>query len=188
MKGIITLIDCHVYCFTFASGAIADEALKLTGPESVAQLEFRELENNKLLISAYDRDGNPVLNLTKDDFTVSRDGKMAQILSLDPLATSQEVSLNIVMVVDNSFSMKMRNAIQPVLSAMENVFKILRPIDNVTLIVFQDQNTMPFGNRNLHVNWKQSSNVDELRAFLKDSFDQGLTEKTYLLKRCWPAS
>jgi outer membrane protein OmpA-like peptidoglycan-associated protein len=98
------------------------------------------------------------------------------------LATNQEVSLNIVMVVDNSFSMKMRNAVQPVLSAMENVFKILRPIDNVTLIVFQDQNTMSFGNHNLHVNWKQSSNVDELRAFLKDSFDQGLTEKTYLFE------
>jgi outer membrane protein OmpA-like peptidoglycan-associated protein/Mg-chelatase subunit ChlD len=156
--------------------------LKLTGPESVAQLEFRELENNKLLISAYDRDGNPVLNLTKDDFTVSRAGKMARILSLDPLALSEEVGLNIVMVVDNSFSMRMRNAIQPVLSAMENIFKILRPIDNVTLIVFQDQNTMPFGDRNLHVNWKQSSNVDELRAFLKDSFDQGLTEKTYLFE------
>jgi outer membrane protein OmpA-like peptidoglycan-associated protein/Mg-chelatase subunit ChlD len=182
MKGIITLIVAMCIAFTFASGAMADEALKLTGPESVAQLEFRELENNKLLISAYDLGGNPVLNLTKDDFTVSRDGKMAQILSLDPLATSQEVSLNIVMVVDNSFSMKMRNAVQPVLSAMENVFKILRPIDNVTLIVFQDQDTMPFGNRNLHVNWKQSSNVDELRTFLKDSFDRGLTEKTYLFE------
>jgi outer membrane protein OmpA-like peptidoglycan-associated protein/Mg-chelatase subunit ChlD len=182
MKGIITLIGAMCIALTLASGAMADEALKLTGPESVAQLEFRELENNKLLISAYDRDGNPVLNLTKDDFTVSRAGKMARILSLDPLALSQEVSLNIVMVVDNSFSMKMRNAIQPVLLAMENIFKILRPIDNVTLIVFQDRNTMPFGDRNLHVNWKQSSNVEELRAFLKDSFDQGLTEKTYLFE------
>lgn len=182
MKGIITLIGAICIALTLASGAMADEGLKLTGPESVAQLEFRELANNKLLISAYDRDANPVLNLTKDDFTVSRGEKMAQILSLDPLATSQEVSLNIVMVVDNSFSMKMRNAVQPVLSAMENVFKILRPIDNVTLIVFQDRNTMPFGNRNLHVNWKQSSNVDELRAFLKNSFDQGLTEKTYLFE------
>lgn len=182
MKRIITLIGAMCIALSLASGAIADEALKLTGPESVSQLEFRELENNKLLISAYDHDGNPVLNLTKDDFTVSRAGKMARILSLDPLALSQEVSLNIVMVVDNSFSMKMRNAIQPVLSAMENIFKILRPIDNVTVVVFQDQNTMPFGDRNLHVNWKQSSNVDELRAFLKDSFDQGLTEKTYLFE------
>jgi outer membrane protein OmpA-like peptidoglycan-associated protein len=182
MKKIITLMTVMCVAFIFVSGAIADEALILTGPEPVTQLDFKELENNKLLVSAYDRDGNPVLNLTKDDFTVSRDGKMAQILSLEPLATSQEVSLNIVMVVDNSFSMKMRNAIQPVLSAMENVFKILRPIDNVTLIVFQDRNTMPFGNRNLHVNWKQSSDVDELRAFLKDSFDRGLTEKTYLFE------
>ena len=182
MKRIITLIASTCFALTIVSGAIADEVLKLTGPESVAQLDFKELENNKLLISAYDRDGNPVLNLTKDDFSVSRGEKMALISALEPLATNQEVSLNIVMVVDNSFSMKMRNAVQPVLSAMENVFKILRPIDNVTLIVFQDQNTMSFGDHNLHVNWKQSSNVDELRAFLKDSFDQGLTEKTYLFE------
>ncbi len=182
MKRIIMLIAAICFALTIVSVAIADEVLKLTGPESVAQLDFKELENNKLLISAYDRDGNPVLNLTKDDFSVSRGEKMALISALEPLATNQEVSLNIVMVVDNSFSMKMRNAVQPVLSAMENVFKILRPIDNVTLIVFQDQNTMPFGDHNLHVNWKQSSNVDELRAFLKDSFDQGLTEKTYLFE------
>jgi len=182
MKRIIMLIAAICFALTIVSVAIADEVLKLTGPESVAQLDFKELENNKLLISAYDRDGNPVLNLTKDDFTVSRGEKMALISALEPLATNQEVSLNIVMVVDNSFSMKMRNAVQPVLSAMENVFKILRPIDNVTLIVFQDQNTMPFGDHNLHVNWKQSSNVDELRVFLKDSFDQGLTEKTYLFE------
>ena len=182
MKRIITLIASTCFALTIVSGAIADEVLKLTGPESVAQLDFNELENNKLLISAYDKDGNPVLNLAKDDFTVSRGEKTALISALEPLATNQEVSLNIVMVVDNSFSMKMRNAVQPVLSAMENVFKILRPIDNVTLIVFQDQNTMAFGNHNLHVNWKQSSNVDELRAFLKDSFDQGLTEKTYLFE------
>ncbi len=182
MKRIIMLIAAICFALTIVSVAIADEVLKLTGPESVAQLDFKELENNKLLISAYDRDGNPVLNLTKDDFTVSRGEKMALISALEPLATNQEVSLNIVMVVDNSFSMKMRNAVQPVLSAMENVFKILRPIDNVTLIVFQDQNTMSFGDHNLHVNWKQSSNVDELRVFLKDSFDQGLTEKTYLFE------
>jgi hypothetical protein len=163
-------VRCFGYCIV--SGAIADESLKLTGPESVTQLDFKELENNKLLISAYDRDGIPVLNLTKDDFTLSRDGKMARILSLESLATSQEVSLNIIMVVDNSYSMKMRNAIQPVLAAMENIFKILRPIDNVTVIVFQDRNTVSFGDRKLHVNWKQSSDVDELRFFLKNSFDE----------------
>jgi Mg-chelatase subunit ChlD len=180
MKKIITLIILTCGALTLVSGAIADEVLKLTGPESVSQLDFKELENNKLLISAYDRDGIPVLNLTKDDFTLSRNEKVARILSLESLATSQEVSLNIIMIVDNSYSMKMRNAIQPVLEAMENILKNLRPIDNVTVIVFQDRNTVSFGDRKLHVNWKQSSDVDELRDFLKNSFDKGLTEKTYL--------
>ena len=182
MKKIITFIASIFTVLTFLSVTSADEVLRLTGPESVNQLDFNQLENNKLLVGAYDRDGNPVLNLTKDDFTVFHGDRMAQILSLDPLSMSQEVSLNIVMVVDNSFSMKMRNAVQPVLQAMDNVFKIVRPIDNVTLIVFNDRNTLPFGNLNLHVNWKQSSDVDELRAFMHDSFDRGLTEKTYLFE------
>jgi outer membrane protein OmpA-like peptidoglycan-associated protein/Mg-chelatase subunit ChlD len=182
MKKIIMPMIAIGAALLFASGAMADETLMLTGPEVVHQLEFKELENNRLLVSAYDHDGNPVLNLTENDFSVSRNGKMAQILSLEPLATSQEISLNIVMVVDNSFSMKRRNAIQPVLSAMENIFKILRPIDNVTVVVFQDRNPMSFGDRKLHVNWQQSSDIDQLRAFLKNSFDQGLTEKTYLFE------
>ena len=182
MKKIITFIASIFTVLTFLSVTSADEVLRLTGPESVNQLDFNQLENNKLLVGAYDHDGNPVLNLTKYDFTVFHGDRMAQILSLDPLSMSQEVSLNIVMVVDNSFSMKMRNAVQPVLQAMDNVFKIVRPIDNVTLIVFNDRNTLPFGNLNLHVNWKQSSDVDELRAFMHDSFDRGLTEKTYLFE------
>ena len=182
MKKIVTFIVSISFALTVVSGAGADNSLKLTGPESVVQLDFKELEINKMLIGAYDQDGNPVLNLTKEDFTVSRGQKTAKILSLAPLSMSQEVSLNIVMVVDNSYSMKMRNAIQPVLTAMENIFKILRPIDNVTVIVFQDLNTTPFGNLNLHVNWKQSSDIDELKAFLIESFNRGLTEKTYLFE------
>jgi outer membrane protein OmpA-like peptidoglycan-associated protein len=180
MKKIITLINAMFFSLILVSVSLADEVVKLTGPDSVAQLDFKELENDKLLISAYDHEGKPVLDLTKDDFLVTRNGKIAQILSLEPLATSEEVSLNIVMVVDNSYSMKMRNAVQPVLSAMENILSILRPIDSVTVIVFQDRATMPFGDRRLHVQSIQSSNVDELRAFLRDSFDRGLTEKTYL--------
>jgi outer membrane protein OmpA-like peptidoglycan-associated protein len=180
MKKIITLITAMFFSLIWVSGSMADEAVKLTGPDSLAQLDFKELENDKLLISAYDHEGKPVLDLTKDDFLVTRNGIIARILSLEPLATSEEVSLNIVMVVDNSYSMKMRNAVQPVLSAMENILSILRPIDSVTVIVFQDRATLPFGDRRLHVQSMQSSNVDELRAFLRESFDRGLTEKTYL--------
>ena len=180
MKKIISLMIVMCVIFAFIPEVNSQEALRVVGPESAPRIEFKELENNKLLVSASDQNGNPVLNLTKDDFMVSRNGKNAQILSLEPLATSKEVSLNIVLVVDNSFSMKMRNAVQPVLTAMENIFKIIRPIDNVSLIVFQDRNTISLGNRDLHVKYKQSSNIEELRSFLVDSYNRGLTEKTYL--------
>lgn len=165
---------------TFVSGAHCQETIKVTGPEILSSIDVKELEDSKLLISAFDSQGDPILNLKKEDFTLSRNGKTGQILSLEPLATSQKVSLNIVMVVDNSFSMKLRNAVKPALSAVENIFSIVRPIDNVTIIVFQDRDTTQFDNRNLHVKIKQSSDVEELRSFLTESFHRGLTEKTYL--------
>jgi outer membrane protein OmpA-like peptidoglycan-associated protein/Mg-chelatase subunit ChlD len=182
MKKCIPLMMVMVMSitFTFISGAHCREIIRVTGPEIVSSIEVKELEDSKLLVSAFDSQGNPVLDLKKEDLTVSRNEKIAQILSLEPLATSQKVSLNIVMVVDNSFSMKLRNAVKPALSAVENIFSIVRPIDNVTIIVFQDRDTTQFGNRNLHVKIKQSSDVEELRSFLNESFDRGLTEKTYL--------
>lgn len=180
MKKSIPLMMVMFVALTFVSGAHCQETIKVTGPEIVSSIDIRELEDSKLLVSAFDSQGNPVLDLKKEDFTVSRNGKTGQILSLEPLATSQKVSLNIVMVVDNSFSMKLRNAVKPALSAVENVFSIVRPIDNVTIIVFQDRDTTRFDNRNLHVKIKQSSDVEELRSFLTESFHRGLTEKTYL--------
>ncbi|MBL0712563.1 MAG: OmpA family protein [Desulfosarcina sp.] len=149
-------------------------------PPGAAEFSYKKLDNNRLLISASDSEGNPLRNLTSEDFVLMHEGKQAQILSVEPLETSKDVSLNIVMVVDNSASMKRRNAIKPILKAMENFYKIIRPIDNITLVVFSDRDTIPFGDYRLHVKVKQSNRIEELRAFLETGFDSGLTAKTVL--------
>ena len=96
------------------------------------------------------------------------------------------MSLNIVLVVDNSASMKQRRAVDSILGAMENIYKIMRPIDNITLIVFDDDQTQTFDGKPLHVTVKQSNQPDELRTFLRESLTAGSRLKLSFMKACWP--
>ncbi|NIV99012.1 hypothetical protein GWN26_07600, partial [Candidatus Saccharibacteria bacterium] len=67
--------------------------------------------------------------LKPEDFVIKSGKKEAQILSIEALETSESVPLNIVLVVDNSYSMKDRRAVKPLLAALGEFFNSLRPID-----------------------------------------------------------
>jgi outer membrane protein OmpA-like peptidoglycan-associated protein len=88
--------------------------------------------------------------------------------------------LNIVFVVDNSFSMKERRAVEPLLTAMDEFFKTVRPIDNIHLVVFDDHPAMKVDRYNLHTKTFKSSEISKLRNFLKESLELRSTGKTYL--------
>ena len=164
----------------FAGPGLCQEDFEIQKPETVQELSYQRIAPGKLLISVSDSDGNPVRGLTARDFVFLRNGKEARILGVETLETSQDVSLNIVLVVDNSASMKQRGAVESILAAMENVYKIMRPIDNISAVVFNDKETQTFDGKPLHVTVKQSNRPDDMRAFLQESFDSGLTAKTVL--------
>ncbi len=175
------LIGLQVVLFAgllLAMPARAQEALEVVAPAGAVEFSYQQLEANKLLISAADAEGKPLRDLTIEDFVLRRAGKQAQVLAAEPLETSKDVSLNIVMVVDNSASIRRRRAVEPIIRAMENLYAIIRPIDNITVVVFSDDETMAFGDYNLHVRMKQSNRIEELRAFIQESFDDNLTNKT----------
>jgi outer membrane protein OmpA-like peptidoglycan-associated protein/Mg-chelatase subunit ChlD len=156
-------------------------ALEILGPENATQLTYQTMEEGKLLVSVTDADNAPIKGLTLQDFTIRRGIKAAKIISVDPLATSKEVPLNIVMVVDNSNSMQHRNAVAPLLSALEAFYKTLRPIDQVTAVVFDEKKTVTVNGRPLHARVLQTNDVNHLRGFLSQSLSSGLTEGTYLM-------
>ena len=156
------------------------EAVEVLPPAGAVDFNYQWLDSDKLLISVADSEGRPLRNLTIEDFVVMREGKRAQILSAEPLETNTDVSLNIVMVIDNSASMRRRNAVKPIIQAMENLYAIMRPIDKITVVVFSDRETTAFGDYNLHVKLKQSNQIEALRAFVQESFARGLTDKTVL--------
>ena len=127
--------------FILTSGAyvgacFAAEELQVGTPGLQTKITFQSTAEDKLLVSALDEEANPVKGLTPGDLVITRGKKKAEILTVEPFETSKEIGLNIVLVVDNSFSMKERRAIKPLLAAMEEFFKIVRPIDNVQLVVF----------------------------------------------------
>ena len=96
------------------------------------------------------------------------------------MATSKEVGLNIVLVVDNSASMRKRKAIWPLLEALESFYQFVRPIDNISIVVYDDRQTVAIDDHQLHAKVFQSNDVDSLRNLVNDRMNRELTSGTYL--------
>ncbi len=161
---------------------IGQDALQIKLSPSVSSFDYKVLGDNKLLVTTRDRDGNPVRNLTTSDFSIMAGNRNTRIVSVETMETSLDVGLNIVLVADNSLSMRHRRAVDAALLAMESILRKLRPIDTVSVVVFQDDNTIPLGGRDLHVQTIQSNNPIDLRRFLAESYDRGLTHRTFLFE------
>ncbi len=174
---------CLIFVLTFGfyfSNCFAAEGLQVLMPEVKGKLTYQITGDNKVIVSALDGENNPIKGLTTEDFLIELNGKKARIVSVDSLEAIEKVSLNIVLVVDNSLSMKRREAAEPLLSALEELFKIVRPIDNIHMVVFDDNRGLKVGDRMLHAKTFHSDSVPELREFITQSFNRGLTSGTYL--------
>jgi outer membrane protein OmpA-like peptidoglycan-associated protein/Mg-chelatase subunit ChlD len=162
------------------SNCYAEENLQVLIPDLEATITFQTFGEGKILASVLDAEDNPIRGLEAEDFIVQSGIKKAKILSVEPLETSKELPLNIVLVVDNSFSMRERQAVKPLLSALEEFFKTVRPIDNIHVVVFAKDQTMKVEEYSLHTKTLRSSEASELRDFLTNAFGQGVTSRTYL--------
>jgi outer membrane protein OmpA-like peptidoglycan-associated protein len=165
-----------IYCAT----CLAAQKIEVLIPDHKAKLAFQAIDDKSLLVTVSDEENNPVRGLEVDDFVIQSGRKKAKIVSVEPLERSEFVPLNIVLVIDNSFSMRERRAIKPLLAAMDEFFKTLRPIDNVSIVVFDDERGMKAKAYNLHAKAYRSSFIPEQKKFLKEAFDRGLTSRTYL--------
>ena len=135
---------------------------------------------NQIVVSVLDPAGNPILGLQPKDFVLGQGIRKARILSAEPMASTQVLPLNLVLVIDNSFSMHERQAIQPLLAALDELLKDVRPIDTIYAVVFSDTETRSAGGRTLNVRTFRSNAFSELKAFFAGAFDRGITTKTYL--------
>ena len=137
-KATFYIIFVLIYGLYFPN-CFAGEDFKVLIQDGKARLTYQVTGVNMVMVSALDAENNPVRGLKPEHFVIKKDGKKARVLSVEPLEATEKVSLNIVLVVDNSLSMKKREAVEPLMSALEEFFKIVRPIDNVHVVVFDDK-------------------------------------------------
>jgi outer membrane protein OmpA-like peptidoglycan-associated protein/Mg-chelatase subunit ChlD len=148
-------------------------------PGAIVNVE-REIDDGKVLLSVSDAAKKPMFGLNISDFVVTKDGRTAKITSVQPVAESLDVPRNIVLVLDNSDSMRQRNAVEPLLAGVDELLKIVRPIDKVHIVVFSNKGEINMGGRNLRVRTFTSNQIAELKNFVADVYDEGITSKTVL--------
>ena len=165
---------------TVFAAAQTDVKVSTTKPGAKLTVE-KALSEGRLLVSVDDAKKQPVLGLGIQDFSLACKDAKGRVIAVQSLSEVVDVPLHIVIVLDNSYSMYERNAIKPLLEGLDRVLTLVRPIDKVELVVFDEKLTTKNGNRNLRVQTFTSSNPDELRAFAKKSYSlQKLTAGTYL--------
>ncbi len=120
---------------------------------------------------------------------MSKGGKQGRVVSVQSVAEVQDVPVSIVLVLDNSFSMHERNAVKELLSGVDKVLKVVRPIDQVHMVVFAKKGTTKVGDRNLNVQTFKSSNVNQLRDFANKAYSRRRRPRGPCSTRgCWPVS
>ena len=179
MKKIFFTI-CVMLGFFYLVNCLAAEEFQVQIPGRAVNLTYQVIDDNRLLVAAKDAENNPIKGLNVEDFVVKRGIKKAKIQSVETLETSEFVPLNIVLVIDNSFSMKERRAVKPLLAALDEFFKTVRPIDNVHLVVFNNKGTIQIKDYRLHAQSFHSGFTPQLKQFITEAFDSGLTGTTFL--------
>ncbi len=164
----------------FCIAAMSAGEVQVFGPSSADRVMIHSSDKNRAVVSVLDANDKPIAGLQTTDFAVQRGSRSGKILSVSPFEVAEETPLNVVLVVDNSFSMEKRNAVQPLLGALEEFYKTIRPIDNIHAVVFDDTNTISVRGKTVNAKAFQSNDPNALRTFFNQGFSQGLSRKTYL--------
>lgn len=169
------------FFFVAASASVADEgAVEVSVSQPGATVEIaRLLEEGKLLVRVVDQEKRAVLGLGMDEFSVRQGGITAQIISVQTLAESKEVPRHICLVLDNSYSMVERKAVEPLLAGVGELLETIRPIDEVHIVVFDMERTVKMGGRRLHVETFTSKSPQELKEFVTKAYSR-ITYQTVL--------
>ena len=178
------LIILSFWVFASSLNAAENQALHVSVGKPGADVNVeRIVEDGKLVVSVDDAQEKPLFGLGLSDFIIEMAGRKAKVTAVQPFDESFDVPLNIVLVLDNSYSMKERNAIEPLKAAVDELFKLFRPIDRVSLVVFDKRNTISVNGQPLHVSLLKTSSSDAMRGFLEEAYSEtNITYETWLFE------
>ena len=135
----LVLLALLVSGVAFAAGK-SDLNINVAKPGAAVTID-RVMKDGKVLVSVVDSEKKPLLGLNAGDFSVTEAGRTAKITSVQPISESLDVPRHIVLVLDNSLSMDMRNAVKALISGVDELLKTVRPIDDVQIVVFSNKKT-----------------------------------------------
>jgi outer membrane protein OmpA-like peptidoglycan-associated protein len=159
----------------------AGDGVHIKTPGFQSQIAVESVANpQQVAVSVLGPDGEPIRGLGPQDFAMGVGIHKARIVSVEPLLYSQPTPVNLVMVIDNSLSVKERGTVDFLLAALEGLLKDVRPIDNVRAIVFSDRGGPLGGGRSSTVRPFRAGQSSDWKRFFAEVFDRGITTKTYL--------
>jgi outer membrane protein OmpA-like peptidoglycan-associated protein/Mg-chelatase subunit ChlD len=173
----LVLIALLVSGVAFAAGE-ADLKVSVVKPGATVTID-RVIKDGKVLVSVVDSGKNPLFGLNVSDFSVVEASRTAKVTSVQPISDSLDVPRHIVLVLDNSLSMDMRNAVGALLAGVGELLKTVRPIDDVQIVVFNNKKVEMAGH-NLHVQTFKSNQPAELQAFVTKAYKDEMTGRTFL--------
>ncbi|MBU4228872.1 MAG: OmpA family protein [Proteobacteria bacterium] len=177
MKKIVGLLCLLLVVFSWVGVGSALDTLEVQTLRQQARLSFQPLEEGKVLVSVQDKSGDAILGLQKEDFSIKQGLKTAKIISVEDVQEQRNIGLNVVLVVDNSYSMEQRKAVEPLLAAMDSFLALVRPIDTVHVVTFVDPGT---SQPRVSTRTFQANEIPALSQFLRSSFFPVTTDGTYL--------
>src|SRR3990167_9179208 len=177
MKRIVSVLGLFLAVFLWVDLGLALDTLEVQALRPQARLSFQPQGEGKVLVSVQDKNGEAILGLKKEDFSIKQGLKTAKIISVEEVQEQRNIGLNIVLVVDNSYSMEQRKAVEPLLAAMNSFLALVRPIDNVHVVTFVDPGTKQ---PRVSTRTFQANEVQALNQFLRSSFFPATTDGTYL--------
>lgn len=176
------LVVTFMVLIFISQAAAADQLnvqVKSSRPGATVSLD-RTIADGKIVVTVSDAAKKPIHGLTPEDFDIFQFGKKAKVLAVESYKENLDVPRNIVLVLDNSDSMRQRGAVAPMLAAMDELFKIVRPIDQVSIVAFNDRGTERFNGRDLQVRTFRSNQPIDLKNFVSDVYRRGMTSNTVL--------
>jgi len=176
---MVPIILALLACGTAYAADNSDLTIGTTKAGATLTLD-RIIGEGKALVSVEDAARQPLLGLGIQDFTVNRGGMKGKVVSVQSVTETEDVPLHIVMVLDNSSSMEQRHAVKALLAGVDKVLNIIRPIDEVHMVVFDQRNTVKMGGRTLKVRTFKSNNPNELRKFAAKTYRDDMTRNTAL--------
>ncbi len=109
-------------------------------PREYVKVVDRPYQRVGLTVTVTDGLGRPVRGLTREEFRVTEDGRMVDLLDFDPEGARRDRPLSVAVLLDMSQSM--RSQVRKVREAAQALLGGLRPGDEIMLARFNDELTI----------------------------------------------